>query len=156
MIWLGIDPGKDLGVARVDVDQQIQVIMCDTWHDVAGFLQLGQCPANYRPKVAIEGWEYQGAKKSRGVPHQAEAYGKIIGILEGFAVPYVTVRRGQVLSSLGLRRSANKQAVLRAIRSLTTGVRPCNDHEADAVAVAIAGASVHALEGTACASRSAR
>jgi Holliday junction resolvasome RuvABC endonuclease subunit len=143
VIWLGIDPGKQLGIARVDVSQVIKVQMCDTWTDFGGFAQvikrLG--PEIIDGQVAVEGWEYQGAAKSRGVPHAAEAYGRVVGVLEALGVPYVTVKRGDVLSSLNLPRSAKKASVRSTIRALTSGARPRNDHEADAVAVAIAGAN---------------
>lgn len=146
MIWIGIDPGRHLGIARVEIGPKLVVIMCDTWTDLSGLIQLGRMHANLVPpvRVAVEGWEYQGPKKSRGVPHQAEAYGMVVGVLKAFGVPYVTVKRGQVLSSLSLKRNAKKAAVKARIRALTSGARPSNDHEADAVAIAIAGAGAGA------------
>jgi Holliday junction resolvasome RuvABC endonuclease subunit len=141
VIWLGIDPGRKCGVARVDVGPTITVVMCQTWTDLSGFVQIGRMAEDLRPLIAIEGWEYQGAAKSRGVPHAAEAYGRVAGILDAFGVPYVTVKRGDVLSSLNLHRSSKKASVRSTIRALTSGASPRNDHEADAVAVAIAGAN---------------
>ncbi len=143
MIWLGIDPGKQLGIARVDVGQVIRVVMCDTWDGLGGFADMLKAlgPKIIDGQVAVEGWEYQGPAKSRGVPHAAEAYGRVVGVLDAFGVPYITVKRGDVLASLSLPRSSKKAAVRSTIRALTSGARPRNDHEADAVAVAIAGSN---------------
>lgn len=154
MIVFGIDPGKKLGVARVKIDRCITVIETATLSDVR---ELGE----HIPLVqlfAIEGWEYQGGKRARGVTHQAEAYGKVSGYLIFTDTPQITVTRGQVLSGLNLSRSADKARVKQTIRALTDGAVPSNDHEADAVATAIVGAARYAAasKGVPCAQRSRR
>ena len=152
MIWLGIDPGKQLGVARVRIERSLVVIDCATLASVTELrehLELVE-------RVAIEWWEYQGPKKSRGVPHAAEAAGRVAGYLDAIGVSYTVVKRGDVLTRVGLTRSAKKEAVRRTIRALTNGACPSNDHEADAVAAAIAGAGVlaHPALGAPCAQAS--
>lgn len=138
---VGIDPGKDMGITLVDVGQSIEVLWCATLHAVT---ELQEQLIRSSPLVAVEWWEYQGAKKSRGVPHQAAAAGEVVGALRILGFDPVLVKRGDVLGSLGMARNSNKAAVGARIRALTAGAVPRNDHEADAVAVAIAGAAVQA------------
>lgn len=138
---LGFDPGQYIGIARVHVGQTIHVHACLTIRSMREFLASFGVVSHLCPPAAIEWWEYQGSAKSRGVPHQAEAAGRVAGFLDAHDHPYVTVKRGEVLSALNLPRNANKNAVRQAVRALTTGVGPSNDHEADAIAIAIAGAS---------------
>lgn len=139
MMVFGIDPGEKTGVACVDVGPTITVAWCST---VTGVRKLQLCLGSVGAEtVAVEGWEYQGPAKSRGVPPQAEAYGRVVAVLELECLSYITVTRGQVLSSLNLPRNAKKAQVRERIRALTTGARPSNHHEADAVATAIAGAA---------------
>lgn len=135
MIVDGIDPGKSLGFARVDIGRKITVIECTT---LTGVEQLHPYLDLVGSKIAVEWWEYQGPAKSRGVPHQAEAAGRVAGYLTALGLTFTPVKRGDVLSALSLPRNSNKLKVRATIHALTGGVRPSNDHEADAVAVAIA------------------
>jgi Holliday junction resolvasome RuvABC endonuclease subunit len=154
VILLGIDPGKKMGVARVRVERSVVVIDCHTIEDVT---ELGEHLVLVE-HVALEWWEYQGPKKSRGVPHAAEVAGRVAGYLDAVGTPYTAIKRGQVLSGLNLRRSAGKDQVYQTIRALTSGACPRNDHESDAVAVAIVGAGAVPLapKGAPCVQRSRR
>lgn len=136
---VGIDPGNAMGIALVDVGPSIEVCWCETLHTVTDLLEALIRSSEH---VAVEWWEYQGAKKSRGVPPQAAAAGEVLGALRILGFDPILVKRGDVLSSLGMPRNAKKAQVGARIRALTSGVVPRNDHEADAVAVAIAGAAV--------------
>ena len=137
---VGIDPGEHMGMACVDVEQTITVQWCRT---VSGVCEMAE-HLILQSAVAVEWWEYQGPVRARGVAPQAAAAGAVCGALLILDYDPVRVTRGDVLSSLNLPRNAGKGAVQERIRLLTCGAAPSNDHEADAVAVAIAGASVTA------------
>ncbi len=139
---VGIDPGAVMGVAAIGMTNStirvLETASLTTVHDLHRWL------SNYGvPDVtAVEWWAYQGPNRARGVPHAAEACGRVGAALDLFARPYTPYTRAEVLKSLNLKANANKNAVLARIRVLaqTDPKRPMkNDHEADATATAIAG-----------------
>ncbi|MDP3910709.1 MAG: hypothetical protein Q8Q14_09985 [Gemmatimonadales bacterium] len=140
---LGIDPGRHMGIARVEVGPTITVHGCVTVKSLAEFSKLFCELGHLCPPAAIEWWEpfVNTPERLRGLPHQAEAAGRAAGFFDACEHPYITITRTEILASLNLPRSSDKRLVRQQVRVLTRGVRPRNDHEADAVAAAIAGAA---------------
>lgn len=97
--------------------------------------------------VAIEGYGYQGPQRSHNP--NASVLPRLVGIFEGLArsegIPSVTLQRGQILEALCGYASADKATVQKALQR--RGFTGPNEHERDAIAVAIIGARHHELLG---------
>jgi Holliday junction resolvasome RuvABC endonuclease subunit len=93
--------------------------------------------------VAVEGWEYQGAR-SHG-PNGADI-SRLIGRIEGLAaergIPCRVLGTGEVKRALGARDKAGVQVALKA-----RGWRAGTGHEWDSIAVAVVAADLVRVEG---------
>lgn len=138
---VGIDPGATLGVAAVGLTTTLRVLETRSLHSTA---ELHRWLATYGipDVIAVEWWEYQGARRARGTSEGAEAAGRVAGALEALGHPFERYTRSEIFQSLALRSNADKRTVLRRVTALVDfqrGQEPSNDHEADAVAAAITG-----------------
>lgn len=160
MIVLGIDPGlADTGVAVVDVTNPRAPVVVATLTirtepetplqerltAIGGaFLHALriQCPG----LVAVEGYGWQGPQRTQN--RNASILPRIVGLIEGIAsgegVPTINLERHQILFWACGSTKASKQDVAWALRARkVTGGR--NDHERDAIAVALAGLAHHQM-----------
>jgi Holliday junction resolvasome RuvABC endonuclease subunit len=154
---LGIDPGQQTGLALLTIGPQApfthRAMQVVTWPDPcvppqvqiemrAVYANQIEALAAQAERICVEGWEYQGPARARGIASQAEAFGRIRGIL--WPREIVRLRRTEVLAGLGLARNATKAAVRRAVVALMGGdaiiQRSWPEHAIDAAAVAIVGA----------------
>lgn len=138
---VGIDPGTTIGVAAVGLTTTLRVIETRSLRSVA---ELHRWLATYGVPdvIAIEWWEYQGARRARGTSQAAEQAGRVAGALEVLGRPAEHYTRSEIFQSLGLRANADKRTVEDRVTALVDfhrGQEPSNDHEADAVAAGIAG-----------------
>jgi len=154
--FLGIDPGQTTGLAVVQVGDRAPYVV--PWvrsvplAEIAGvFGTLGL----RLDGVVIEGWEYQGSARARGVAPQAYATGfcrgltKMLGTLDAPAPRVVEMPRTAILRGLGCGRTASKAQVRDALRGLVRvpdvgahAVTPTHldEHAWDAIAAAVVGA----------------
>lgn len=141
-VILGIDPGARTGLALVRVGPSgphAVLRVCSVADDdvVHWMRQLFQSDAP--DGLAIEDWEHQGARRSRGAMHQGFHAGRCAGMGEVFGVTRIAlVRRREVLTAFGVRTEAALHDRVRLLSAL--GGRHATTHELDAIAVAIVGA----------------
>lgn len=159
MTILGIDPGlAHTGIAILNPAQGLNgvartsTLRTDSRSHLDGRLAylasaLLELLVAERPTlVAIEGYGYQGPERSHNP--NASVLPRIVGTFEGLArsegIPTVTLQRGQILEALCGYASADKATVQKALQR--RGFTGPNEHERDAIAVAIIGARHHDLQ----------
>jgi crossover junction endodeoxyribonuclease RuvC len=153
VVCLGIDPGlASLGWGVVSrVGSTLRHLGDGTIHtkpddgtDEARAAKIGRevraLLDDVRPNVvALERWVFYPEAE----PHQAHALGLVIGaLLAQFdpAVPLVMLRAVDLRTSLGLAKSAAKDATRARVEAMI-GARGRSQHSADALGVAIVGAT---------------
>lgn len=137
---LGVDPGKRTGLALLRPRHG------QPWECVASWtvplervpLELTRgvvaaaCPKD-RTVAALETWRAMGARKIRGLAHQAYASGVAWSALRIAGIETVTLDRQEILRAAGLRNSCDKARVARWLpRLVTAGRWLANEHERDA------------------------
>lgn len=141
---LGIDPGDTTGLALIrfeDGESVLEEGVACLLEDLPGH-DIWSNPIH---KVVIEGWEYQGPKKSRAVPQVAQRYGYCLAAAHHHACAVVTVTRSEVIRALfGKRtRMQRKDQMFAWTARLLTGIPlpapPDGYHVADGAAAALAG-----------------
>lgn len=150
---LGVDPGKQTGVACLEVAggrfkiNALSVMRDDeftTW-------MRNRMQMSAPDLVAVEDWSsYAGPRGRKGASQAAFATGYTVGTVlsAGLAADrLVMLPRPTVLAGLRLKPNASKAACREAVQLLLGLAGEINDHVADAAAVAIVGSGRGALPG---------
>jgi hypothetical protein len=142
---LGLDPGASTGTALVFVGPvaPFRLLRSAVVPDDKLYELLTEIRASLAVDlVAIEGYEIHHKRGLRGHGYAAAAYGYTLGLVSAVFpdTPCVIIKRTDVLSGLGLSRTASKRCCRETVMGLvnTRGQVP-DLHVADAIATAIIG-----------------
>ena len=164
MFVLGLDPGKDWGVALVEdggdkpdyvascgftpAPSQSPLQLLEPWLVNAVGRPCGLTLPDGRVDwsrvlvAAVEAWQWFGdSERGRGIAHQAEAYGYWRGVFGAWGVRVITLQPRDTRTVLRLKSNAPKIAVFQAAQFILDGgdIKAPNQHIRDAVALAVAG-----------------
>lgn len=155
---LGIDPGKRIGVALLDVGarQAVQVALGewlgDTDEDlVSTRLLLGTWLRTHNPDlVAVErvvhvhGSSRMGSSYAEGLAWSNWVGGELAGLARALGAQVVTIAAGSWRAGLAGSRTASDAQIARAIRlRVPSWPMKSNEHQRDAAGVALAAGLVH-------------